>query len=196
MKSPIDSRARFVETTAQLLQRQGYHATGLKQIIAESGAPRGSLYFHFPGGKLELATEALRTSGETMRELLTLIVESAPTPADAIRAVMAALAAQLEASEFQQGCPMATVALEAAGLEPELRQVCSGAYREWVKLIEARLLQDGVPAQRVESLANLVLSTVEGALLLARVHGDTGPVISAGEELARLYESVLDGAQT
>jgi TetR/AcrR family transcriptional regulator, lmrAB and yxaGH operons repressor len=188
VKSPIDSRARFVETAAALLRRQGYHATGLSQIIEESGAPKGSLYFHFPGGKQALAQAALERSGQQMQAKLAAIVAAAPGPAAAILAVTNELANELEASRFQDGCPVATVALEAAAQVPALQAVCSASYARWQALIEGYLTQAGVPAARAASLANLVLSAVEGALLLSRAHADATPLRRVGETLAGLLE--------
>jgi len=193
VRSPIDSRARFVETTAALLRRQGYHATGLNEIIEQSGAPKGSLYFHFPGGKEALAQAALERSGQEMRDQLAAIVAQAPGPAAAIRAVTEALAQELETSRFENGCPVATVALEAAAQVPALQAVCSASYAKWQVLIEGYLAQAGMPAARARSLANLVLAAVEGALLLSRAHADTTPLRAAGEELATLVQAQLDG---
>jgi len=189
VKSPIDSRARFVETTAALLRRQGYHATGLSQIVEESGAPKGSLYFHFPGGKEELAKAALERSGQAMQDKLAALATGAKSPAAAIRAVTSSLADELEASRFQDGCPMATVALEAGAEVPALKAVCSASYARWQALLEGYLAHAGMPAARAKALANLVLAAVEGALLLSRAHADTAPLRAAGEELAALLET-------
>jgi TetR/AcrR family transcriptional repressor of lmrAB and yxaGH operons len=194
VKSPIDSRARFVETTAALLRRQGYHATGLAQVVEESGAPKGSLYFHFPGGKEELAKAALERSGQEMQAKLAASVAGASSPAAAIRAVTSRLADDLEASRFQDGCPVATVALEAAAQVPALQAVCSASYARWQTLLEAYLAHAGLPAARARALGNLVLSAVEGALLLSRAHADTAPIRAAGEELAALLERELASA--
>jgi TetR/AcrR family transcriptional regulator, lmrAB and yxaGH operons repressor len=191
VKRPIDSRARFVETTAALLRRQGYHATGLAEIVEESGAPKGSLYFHFPGGKEALAAAALERSGQEMQAKLAAIVAAAPGPAAAVRAVTSRLADELEASRFQDGCPMATVTLEAAAQVPALQAVCSASYARWQALIGAYLASAGMPAERARSLANLVLSAVEGALLLSRAHADTAPLHAAGKELERLLAAQL-----
>lgn len=188
MKSPIDSRARFVEATAVLLRRQGYHATGLAEVVEESGAPKGSLYFHFPGGKEELAKAALERSAEVLRTKLAATMAAAKGPGAALRAVTSTLADELEASRFQDGCPVATVALEAAAQVPALRAVCSTAYGRWQSLIEGYLGSTGMSAERVRPLANLVLSAVEGALLLSRAHADTTPLRAVGDELARMFE--------
>jgi TetR/AcrR family transcriptional regulator, lmrAB and yxaGH operons repressor len=194
MKSPIDSRARFVETTAALLRRQGYHATGLSQIVEESGAPKGSLYFHFPGGKETLAQAALEHAGEVMHAKLAELVAGAKGPAAALRAVTNHLADELEASRFQDGCPMATVTLEAAAQVPALQAVCSASYARWQALIEGYLARAGVPPERAGSLANLVLAAVEGALLLSRAHADTKPLRAVGEQLAALFEAAAAAA--
>lgn len=194
MKSPIDSRARFVETTAALLRRQGYHATGLAQVVEESGAPKGSLYFHFPGGKEELAKAALERSGQEMQEKLAASIVGARSPAAAVRAVTSRLADDLEASRFQDGCPVATVALEAAAQVPALQAVCSASYARWQTLLEAYLGRAGLPAERARALGNLVLAAVEGALLLSRAHADTAPLRAAGEELASLLEQAIEAS--
>ncbi len=187
MKSPIDSRARFVETTAVLLRRQGYHATGLSQIIERSGAPKGSLYFHFPGGKEALAQAALEHSSDSMHEGLRALVTGAATPLDALRAVCGTLADELESSEFLDGCPVATVALEAAAHSAELQSACSASYRRWEVLIAESLQDHGLSASEAGGRANVVLCAVEGALLLSRAHRDTAALRGLPEQLAPLF---------
>ena len=108
------TRERMLETTGRLLQQQGYAATGLNQVVAESRAPKGSLYFHFPGGKEQLAAEALERSGSSWAGSLDDVLGSARTTAGAMKRWVRMLAAQLEASDYAAGCPVATVALEAA----------------------------------------------------------------------------------
>ncbi|MBL4684359.1 MAG: TetR/AcrR family transcriptional regulator [Nannocystaceae bacterium] len=194
MKSPIDSRARFVETTATLLRRQGYHGTGLTQIVKDSGAPKGSLYFHFPGGKEELAEAALAYSSVHMHDDLHQIIAAATSPAEAIEAITTALADRLEASDFLDGCPVATVVLEAAAQLPGLRAVCSASYGRWQTLIETFLIRSGIAKEQAEPTANLVLCAIEGALLLSRAHADTTPLRLAGTQLAALLDGLRSPA--
>lgn len=186
MKSPTDSRARFVETTASLLRRQGYHATGLNQIIKQSGAPKGSLYFHFPGGKEELAEAALQQSGEQMHGELEDLVANAKNPLEALRSVANTLADSLEASDFQDGCPVATVVLEAAAQSERLQVTCAASYRQWEQLIAASLRGHKVPSREARSMAGLILSAIEGALLLSRAYRDTKPLRSLPSQLRPL----------
>src|SRR6059036_2076448 len=105
------TRERFVSTGADLLRRQGYNATGVKQIVAEAQAPFGSLYHFFPGGKEELGAEAIRTSGALYGLLLPAIFDPAPDVVTAVRDFFAGAAAQLADSGYADACPIATVAL-------------------------------------------------------------------------------------
>ncbi|ACY14289.1 TetR/AcrR family transcriptional regulator [Haliangium ochraceum] len=188
MKSPIDSRARFLETTAALLRRQGYHATGLSQIVKRSGAPKGSLYFHFPGGKEELAAAALAQAGEEMYQNLRALALGAAEPGGAIRAVTTALADELEQSQFLDGCPLATVALEASVQSPALQRICSQTFTRWQALIVEVLTAADIEPETAAAQANLVLCAIEGALLISRAHLDVAPLRAAGEQLAALFD--------
>jgi TetR/AcrR family transcriptional repressor of lmrAB and yxaGH operons len=190
MKKGERSKAKIVDATAALLQRQGYHATGVNQIIRESGAPKGSLYFHFPGGKEEIARAALEAAGTSWRERLQLVVDAAPTPGDAILFACRALAAELEQSGFENGCPLATVALEAASQSDIVRDTCAANYRTWEQTIAAQLVAAGVDDTVAESTATLVLSAVEGAMLLARVYRSTEPIDRVGALLKQQFEAM------
>jgi TetR/AcrR family transcriptional repressor of lmrAB and yxaGH operons len=180
------TRARIVDTAARLLTTQGYHGTGLGQVLDESRAPRGSLYFHFPGGKEELAAEALRASAASWRQAVLASLESAPTSVRAIRSVCELLATRLEQSAFQDGCPIATVALEAAPTSDLLHEATAEAYRTWLDVIEARLTAIGMPAGRASRLATLILASIEGAMVLAKATRSGEPLRRVGAELETL----------
>jgi TetR/AcrR family transcriptional repressor of lmrAB and yxaGH operons len=177
------TRTKMIATTAALLQKQGYHATGLAQILADSGAPRGSLYFHFPGGKEELACAAIVASGDAWRQRLEEVVARTSDPGAAIEASCEALAAALVESDFAIGCPVATVALEAAATSEPVRQTCAEHYATWRRVVAERLRTSGIPVARAEKLATFVLAAVEGALLLARVERDVTPLRTVGRML-------------
>jgi len=191
MRKGDQTRGRMIDTAARLLQAQGYHGTGLGQVLAEARAPKGSLYFHFPGGKEELAAEALRRSAESWREAVLAVVHAAPSPLDAIRAVCELLATHLEASEFRDGCPIATVALEAAPTSQPLHEACAEAYRTWEGVIEERLRGEGMPAARAERIATLVLAAIEGALVLSKAARSATPLRKVGTELPALLRTLV-----
>jgi TetR/AcrR family transcriptional regulator, lmrAB and yxaGH operons repressor len=180
------SRDAFVETTGRLLRRQGYAATGLNEIVARSGAPRGSLYFHFPGGKEQLALAAMERAGEQLRDAITAILGSSDDLGEALARLLDALAAGLERSGYRDGCPIATVALEAASDSEPLRTTASAAFNSWLLALEQRLCSDGFAPAAARQRALLVLSAIEGALILARATRDLAPLTAVRDELVTL----------
>jgi len=175
------TRGKLVTATAELLRRQGYHATGLSEIVAESGAPRGSLYFYFPGGKDELACAALTASGEEWRRRIAAAVEHTADLGAAIDAIVALLAGDLEASGYQHGCPAAAVALEATS--ERVRQTVAAHYAAWEAAIADRFVAFGIARPIGTQLATVALAAIEGALLLAKVSRSRAPLATVGAAL-------------
>ncbi|MFE0021345.1 TetR/AcrR family transcriptional regulator [Amycolatopsis sp. NPDC059021] len=186
-----DTRQRMLDTAADLFHAQGYHATGLTQLTTAGGAPKGSLYFHFPGGKEQLAAEALRLSSERLREALQTIVEQAPDAATAIDRVVEAIAEILEASDFQRGCPLATVALDAAQESETIREACTEGYTSWQTLLADYLVEQGFPRDRAQDLATVVLASIEGGMLLAKTRRDVAPLRAVAGHLHDTIEREL-----
>src|ERR1700716_2114518 len=91
-RAEVSSRDAFIRATGKLLRRQGYDATGVNEIVARSGAPKGSLYFHFPGGKEELALEAMRREGAQLRGSIAAVMRSSEDPGEALGRLIDALA--------------------------------------------------------------------------------------------------------
>ncbi|WP_044372870.1 TetR/AcrR family transcriptional regulator [Streptomyces noursei] len=183
MARRTDSRRRILESAAELFHTQGYHATGLNQVVTASGAPKGSLYFHFPGGKEQLAAEALRMSGGDLRHVLGETVAGAPDPASAVDAVMDLLIGLLTASAFQRGCPLAAVTLDAAADSEPIRLACAEGYDSWRTLLADFFTEQGLAADRADALATVVLASIEGALLLAKARHDTAPLRAVADHL-------------
>ncbi len=177
----------MLESAAELFGSRGYHATGLNQLTSAGGAPKGSLYFHFPGGKEQLAVEAVQLSGERLREGLQGILAAHRSPGEAVAAVAGALGENLRGSGFEHGCPLATIALDAGG-NKQIRQACAQSYAGWLESIEGQLTASGLPAQRAAELATVVLTSIEGALLLAKTNHDLTPLHTVGAHL----RAVLD----
>lgn len=174
--------------TGRLLRRQGYAATGLNEIVASSGAPKGSLYFHFPGGKEELAVAAMGLAGDQLRAAIEAIVDSSEDLGAALVALVDALAAGLEASDFQDGCPIATITLEAANGSQDVRDAAASAFGSWLAPLERRLVADGLGDVEAERRALLVLAAIEGALILARARRDLTPLAAVRDELVALSQ--------
>jgi TetR/AcrR family transcriptional regulator, lmrAB and yxaGH operons repressor len=180
------TRQRMIEATEALLRRQGYAATGWRTIVEEAGTPWGSAHHYFPGGKEQLGAEAVSLGGTHVAAVLRASLEAQPTVAGAVSAWFAAAAANLEASDFTDGCPVGTVALETAAHSPTLAIACERAMATWETLLTDALLGEGVNAERAQTLATHVVAALEGALMLARVRRDTTPVRLTAEVLEDL----------
>lgn len=176
-----DSRARLVETTAQLLRVQGYHATGLNQIVEESQAPKGSLYHYFPQGKEELAAEALGLASQAMLARLRDLFTNYRLK-DALTMLVEQAIADLEASNYQNGCPIATVALETVNCDC-LQSQCASFFRQAMSLLEEGMKREGVPAEKVPGLAQMAFAAYEGAVLLSRVLRSPAPLRQVAEQI-------------
>lgn len=195
MKKGERTRQKIIETAAALYQQQGYHATGLKQVLEISQSPKGSMYFHFPGGKEELASAAAARSGEDMREALSVVIQQAESLAEVLQGVCHALAAQLEQSKFLNGCPVATLTLEMASYSPGIQSTCEGVYKEWESVIKDSLAQFDVPVSNMDSYATFVLSAIEGAMLLCRAYQSTQPLYDTAQSLVQ-FASLLSREST
>jgi TetR/AcrR family transcriptional regulator, lmrAB and yxaGH operons repressor len=180
------SREAFLATTGKLLRRQGYAATGLNEIVARSGAPKGSLYFHFKGGKEELAMAAMEQTGEQLRGAIAALMSSGAGPAASLGMLIDGLSAGLQASGYRDGCPIATVTLETAASCEPIRATAERVFTTWLAELEAALLAEGMTAEQAQRRALLVLSAVEGALILARARRETGPLDAVKQELTEL----------
>jgi TetR/AcrR family transcriptional repressor of lmrAB and yxaGH operons len=180
------SREAFIDATGRLLRRQGYAATGVNEIVRRSGAPRGSLYFHFPGGKEELAAVAMERTGEQLRDAIAAVIDSRPRVSESLVVLIDALGAGLEASGFRDGCPIATVALEESAGSETVRLTAERVFASWLGALEQGLMADGLDPERAGRRALLVLSAIEGALLLARARRDLAPLEAVRDELAEL----------
>ncbi|WP_328403340.1 TetR/AcrR family transcriptional regulator [Nocardia sp. NBC_00403] len=190
-----DTRQRVLDMAAGLFQRQGYNATGLNQVLAQSGAPKGSLYFHFPGGKEQLASEAVSLAGDRLGEDLRAVLASAPDVRTAIIQMCDLLARNLEDSGFREGCPVATVALEAASDSAQIRTACDSVYTRWLDGLAGYLRSQSVSSSAADRLAALILSSLQGALLIARVKHDVSWVLTVSTEIAEVAARAVDGKE-
>jgi TetR/AcrR family transcriptional repressor of lmrAB and yxaGH operons len=173
-----------IQTAAALFRAQGYHATGLNQVLAAGGLPKGSLYFHFPGGKEQLAVESLRRAGEELCAAITDALASTADPATALDRILALLGEHLVATDFREGCPVATVALDAAAQSEPIRAACAGVYHSWEGLVAQHLHTAGV--DDADGIATVLVAAVEGAILLARTRRDVTPLQTVGTHLRAL----------
>ncbi|GGT02022.1 TetR family transcriptional regulator [Planobispora rosea] len=177
-----ETRARILDATQELVEAGGYSGAGLNQVIAASGAPRGSLYFHFPEGKDQLVGESIRRAGQAIGAAFEDLAASGASAAEFAEGVLRHLGDRLEASGWSKGCPVATVALEMAAVSDPLQQACSEVYASWEAALRERL----AGRRDADDLAVTVLALIEGALLLAKAHRSREPLDRVTGQLAAL----------
>ena len=198
MKKGADTRQRMIEATARLLRRDGYAATGWRAVVDEAGTPWGSAHHHFPGGKEQLAAEAVALGGEQVAALLehalTNCAAEGEGVAQAVRRWYSAATEHLINSGFSDGCPVATVALETAPRSPRLSKACAAAVEQWQARLDGALSEAGIAPTRAAQLATLIVVNLEGALLVARLSRDTGPLTTAADFIAALLTTELADA--
>ena len=185
MAKADDSKGKTLTAAVKLFRQQGYHGTALHDILAAGGAPRGSLYFHFPKGKEEIGAGALSLAGETVRQAIVQAAEKSDSAESFLVRIVRAMASDLERSDYREGCPIATTALETAAQSEVLGAATRTAFQKWELEIKRGLFRFGLTSGDADLVATMVLSQLEGALLLARTYRSLAPIQRA-EEAVRL----------
>jgi AcrR family transcriptional regulator len=188
------TRDRILETSAELFRRQGYAATGVKQIVTAAQAPFGSVYHFFPGGKEQLGAEAIRVSGALYEQLIPAVFDHAPDPVTGVRDFFRLAGEHLRETDYVDACPIATIALEISSTSETLRIACAEVFESWIAAGTARFEQAGLSAKKSRELTIAMLNALEGAFVLARAGRTTEPLRVAGELVAAAVETALGEA--
>jgi TetR/AcrR family transcriptional repressor of lmrAB and yxaGH operons len=170
-------KENLVRTAMRLFRRQGYASTGLQQIVAESGAPKGSLYHYFPSGKEALGEAAIAMAGGMVREMLSDLAARHGDSKAFLRAYCKVMAGWMEESGFHSGCPIATTLLETAPQSPAITRTAQRAIDAWIEVVAGVLSNGGMDRREARSRAQLIIAAMEGALILARIRLSTRPIL-------------------
>ncbi|GGN82050.1 TetR family transcriptional regulator [Nocardia rhizosphaerihabitans] len=173
------------------MRTHGYSAITVKQITAAAAAPMGSLYHHFPHGKVQIAAEALRSSGAAYIQLLPLLMDPHDDLRAAVPAAFADAARTLEESGWINMCPVGTVAGEIADSEPALREVAAEVVTDWIDKGTAYFVGRGLDEPQARDLILGVLSSLEGAFVLGRTLRSTEPLLAAGQAISSRIDTLL-----
>ena len=185
-----DTRERMIRAAIDLYREHGMGGTGFTDVLDATGAARGAIYHHFPGGKDELAAEVVATSGRDLLHFVERLLEK-HTPGDAIRRFSAWFAEQLERTDMAFGCPIAPPVLEAALESDAIAGASATAFDAWRDELSRALRGEGVPSARARALGETVFAGLEGALILCRAHRSSRPIRDVGAELARLLDDAV-----
>ncbi|MCU0948394.1 MAG: TetR/AcrR family transcriptional regulator [Porphyrobacter sp.] len=189
MARTSDARDKALATAESLFRSQGFAATGLAQIIAESGAPKGSFYFHFPGGKDQLAAEIIARFAARGVAGIAAAARAAPDDAAGfVDCLCAGAAAEMRASGFALGCALQNIAAERAPDDPVLTPLLRAGFDAWVAAVADHLEQRGAP--NPQDLALALIASLEGARSLAR----TSQSDAAFAAVSQVFRTVLEQA--
>jgi AcrR family transcriptional regulator len=174
----------MVASAAALIGSRGVEATSFADILAASGAPRGSIYHHFPDGKGELVEEAMTWT--TQQVLAYQRACTARTPAGVLEHFVDLFRTSMVSSGCRDGCPIAGVLVDTYSGDDRLLRVGRSSFRAWAALLTRQLVATGVSRPSARSLAVTSLASVEGALILCRAERSVRPLDIVALQLRQL----------
>ncbi|MBE8477401.1 MULTISPECIES: TetR/AcrR family transcriptional regulator [Streptomyces] len=185
------ARVKIVAGAADMISRRGLSATSIREMAKHAKAPLGSTYHYFPGGKRQLATEAVRYTGERIAR--TLRKELAAGPAAGLRAFLALWRKIVVDTDFHAGCPVLAVAIEEPPTDevPPALVAAAEVFDQWESLLAESLHEHGADAEQAVQVATLIVAAVEGTVALCRAKRSTEPLDRTATQLQTLIAATI-----
>lgn len=188
MGNKENSKEKLVKTASRLFQLQGYHGTGVKQIIEESQSPKGSLYYYFPDGKEQLAIESVNVTAHFIKNKIKESLEKEDDPVKSIQSLIFEMAEFFQKKLRIEGVPIAAVALETSLISEPLRKVCQEAYNDFQDQFTQKLLQANFKEEKARELGIVINLMIEGAFLISFTSGDAEPLLLVADQIPMLLQ--------
>lgn len=184
------ARERLVAAAADMISRRGLAATSIRELAKHAKAPLGSTYHYFPGGKQQVATEAVQFAGDTVAQALAEALEAGPV--EGLRSFLALWRDIVIRSDFRAGCPVLSVATEEPTGEEGIAalEIAAGVFDTWEALLVESLRRHGAKKRQAEKLATLILASVEGSVAMCRARRS----IEALDDIATQLEVLIQQA--
>ncbi len=180
------AREQILQTTRTLLEKQGYHGTGLNEIVKESGSPKGSLYHYFPAGKEQIVAEAVLESGRETAERIRIELKAGGSVSKAVADFVLNIAEHVELSGFAAGSPLTSVAMETATQSERINLACREAYALLQAAFTERLSEYGFTKTKAGELATFIVASIEGGIILSRTNHTADPLRLVAKQLKAL----------
>ncbi|MER7818060.1 TetR/AcrR family transcriptional regulator [Streptomyces sp. NPDC096153] len=189
--SGTPSRERIVAGAADMISRRGLSATSIREMAKHAQAPLGSTYHYFPEGKQQLATEAVRYTGEWVAR--SLRKELAAGPASGLRAFLDLWRGIVVDTDFHAGCPVLAVAIEEPPADevPPALAAAAEVFDQWEGLLADSLREHGADAEQAAQVATLVVAAVEGTVALCRAKRSAEPLDRVAVQLQALIDATI-----
>ncbi|MGW4206722.1 TetR/AcrR family transcriptional regulator [Lentzea sp. NPDC004789] len=182
------SRQQIVAGAADMIRRRGLNATSIREVAKHAGTPLGSTYHYFPGGKDQLATEAVRWASDAVSGVLTAKLRKGPV--DGMKAFFTLWREVVSENDFQAGCPVVAVSVEETSGREALAAAAE-AFTTWSGQLAESLRTHGVAPDRADRLAALVVAAAEGAVAMCRAQRSLQPLDDVAAELTALLASAV-----
>lgn len=195
MIEEISTRDRIINAATRLFQLQGYHATGLNQILRESNAPKGSLYYYFPKGKEELALECINLTNVFVEKTIKEGLAEIDDPAESIKKSIEKIVSNSNSEKDEKHSIKSTkkvsvnlIALETYATNETLRKACESAYNAWQNVYTEKLVEGGFNQEDAETLGMVIQSMVEGAIIMSLTTNSDAPIQRIAEQIPILLK--------
>ncbi len=181
-----NARELILQTTCTLLEKQGYHGTGLNEIVKESGSPKGSLYHYFPEGKDQITAEAVLQSGRQTAERIRTELSKHENSALAVSSFIENIATHVELSQFAAGSPLTAVAMETATKSERINAACKEAYDLLQNAFIEKFISNHMSAEHAQAMATFIVAAIEGGIILSRTEHDSEPLRVVARQIKTL----------
>lgn len=185
--SKTNTKKLFLETASALFAIKGYNATGISEILKQSGAPKGSLYYHFPQGKEQLADEALQMSAINIFGDIKESLARSNEPVEFFQAHLRAVADKIKQDMFEPNISISLMALETYSFSERLRLRCNDIFEEMQEIYKNKFIQSGTNEQSAKLLAMAIVALIEGTITLCLTQKNVQPMYDLADNLPKLF---------
>jgi AcrR family transcriptional regulator len=190
-----DAKQKMVQAAKQLIRERGYNATAFSDVLELSGAPRGSVYFHFPRGKAQLAIEAAAAHAHEQVEIIDRAAAQADSAARLVEIYVTLGREGMAASDYSRGCGIAPLVTEGAAHDSnEVAEASRQSFAEMADRLTYHFVSFGVERPAARTLANAVVAGVEGAMVTSRAQRSPAPYDAVQAALTHYAASVSPGS--
>ncbi|WP_408008209.1 TetR/AcrR family transcriptional regulator [Pseudalkalibacillus sp. A8] len=183
-----NTREDMIQATAKLLQTKGYVGTGLNDIIQQSGAPKGSIYYHFPKGKEQLAIEAVNWTKERVTNFIKEKLALHKAPVEAIQYFILESAGRFEKDNYFLGVPITALVLETSSTSENLRKACNDVFEAWSDEFADVLKAYGYENEVAKELGGTINSMIQGAFVVSLARKDASALKSMSQMIPKILK--------
>lgn len=192
MAKVSSAREDMLSAASELFRERGYEGVGVAELLTKSGAPRGSLYFHFPGGKEQIGAEVVERVGITVAGRFRELAHSDVDLQTFIDRVFKTTARECKERDYKASCPMAAIAAGVGSENPKLQSAIREAFASWEREIAAAAEMRGLTKKNAEMFASSFVTAMEGAFVVSKAQGNSAAHINASRAMQALATALAN----